>query len=340
MASWTKDHEELEAELIRETLDYLSQHDADNIKRAAAHAKTGLKTKFKETLKDLTLGVIPGVSLARNLTHSLDAMLKSSFGGAMLNTYSVEDHRSEETAPHNYLSNLFSKVLRKNASREEKMLFVRHFVGTYSMAAGAVGGIGIGGVAGEHIGEAAAKGVEFVFEKGLDAAGDLVTPEVFDVVTTDVTKKDLIKGIRVGPVAWAVYLSGKPRHANAPTSKVENCRLALRVILGLPHDKTQLADGARWKTHPERNHPVVSPRDTCELLADAHGKNAMINGDVTKGFSRIASYSEFGKVDESYTDFGSTRGREWVKSHITYLQFILVGLGLQRCLENDVFVLT
>lgn len=335
MASWTKEDEALEEKLIQELFDYLSQHDADNIKRAAAHAKTGLKEKFKDTMKEMAAGVIPGVGFARKITSSLDAMLRSAFGGAMLSTQSL----GEETAPYNYLANLFSKVLRKNASQEEKKLFVKYFIGTYTMVASTVGGMGVGGAVAEPLGEVGAEGVKFAVEKGIDLAGDLVSSEVYDVVTTDVKKKDLIKGIRVGPIAWAVYLSGKPRNAQAPTSAIENCRLALRVILGLPAHKTQLADGARWRTSASRGQSVVTPRDVCELLSDSKGKNKMITGDVAKNFHKIASFSDFGKVDENYDPTKGTKDHEIMKYHIAYLQFILIGLGLKKCLESDIFVL-
>lgn len=339
-ADWTKEDEEQEAELIQEIMAFLAANDAKNIKRAAAHARPSLKEVFKEEVKEISLGVIPGVSMARNLTKRLDTMLRASFASGLIHTNSCTGHQAMGEAPYNYLSNLFVDVLNKTASQAEKEMFTKHFASVLAAVGGAAAGTHVGAVVAEHAAEAV---VKVVVEPSIDKAGDLVADQIVDVLTAPTPKT------KVSLLAWAVYLAGAPRTGH-PTV-VENCRLALRVILGAPcwqvtipafnnHNGRQFPSGDnRFFTLGQHNWHAVSPRDVCELLWDSeHKNNAMIHGDPTKSYARIWTLSQFGKVEEDYDNVGHTVDRNKkphaaVKVHITHLLTILGGLGLKHCAE-------
>jgi hypothetical protein len=359
--TWDEKHETAEKKLTIELFDYLAKNDAENIKRAAEHAKQSSKKSFKDVVKSLeptkenlkgaVKGVVetlvPGVGIAKDLRDGIDKTLVAAYGKAKLHTNSYKKGPSD-AEPYNYVANFFADVLGKKAKAEETAMFIKWYTAMYSMAlAGPAAGAALTPASGT-LGSAAATGlgnlVEWGIGQGADVVADIASSEITDYLVSDSKKR------KVGPLAWAVYLSGTPRKKRAPTSTVENCRLALRIILGMSIDQTSYrkAEDGRFLPHPDKNKPVVTPWDRCELLSEGNfATNVMIKGDVEKNFAKIARFNDLGtlwkknsKVDDSY-DYAKPDAYkdELTRYHITYLQFILVGLGLKECLADKPFVL-
>jgi hypothetical protein len=359
--TWEEKHETAEKKLTLELFDYLAKNDAENIKRAAEHAKQGSRKSFKDVVKSLeptkenlkgaVKGVVetlvPGAGIAKELRDGIDKTLVAAYGKAKLHTNSCKKGPSD-AEPFNYLANFFAEVLGKKAKAEETAMFIKWHTSMYAMALAGPAASAATAPAAGSLGSAAATGLGNLLEwgigQGADVVADIASSEIIDHITSGSKKS------KVGPLAWAVYLSGTPRKKRAPTSTVENCRLALRIILGMSIDQTSYrkAEDGRFLPHPGPNKPVVTPWDRCELLSEGNfTTNVMIKGDVKKNFAKIARFNDLGtlwkkdgKPDDGY-DYAKPDAykNELTRYHLTYLQFMLVGLGLKECLEGQPFTL-
>jgi hypothetical protein len=348
MVAWTKEHEDAEKDLTEDLFEYLAKNDAKNLVRAAKHSTSSVEKKFMKFgkgLLDVAVETLPG-GVAKGLKDSIDAMLTAAYGGAKTHTESCKS----ESEPYNYVANFFADVLRGKATKEQYRLLAKWYVAmAAAVGAGPAGGVASGAIPG--IAEPAAEGAGNAFGWLFEQAGDFVAHEIASHFprkskAAKEGAKDFkdIKDLKVGPLAWAVYLSGQPRNPKGYTSTVENCRLALRLILGMPLGETTLCrEGGRFQAHPTK-WDVVNPLNRCQLLTDKGNfkKNTMISGDGKYNYEKLRIFDEYGYTfsdDKGYKNFKPDPKNDKIVRHIAYLQFILVGLGHEECLTKDKFVL-
>lgn len=374
---WTKQHEELEEQCVKELMEYIAKNEKpENFISSAGLVKRSIKETFKDAYKTVSnkdmykslletvtdpkkklakltsepgkqdakefadeaafqfIMHLPGADIGKDLGGTIKKMLTAQFGSAYLHSVSIAKGAGN-AKPYNYFANLYHVVLAGKASSEEKQLFRKWF--TWIAVTGATAGAGtsLGGLANQAIGGPGGVVLEHLVETAegelLELGGEVLVDQVHKLAgykEDEQFRQKISKRRKIGAIAWAVYLSAKPRNSDGPTSALENCRLALRAILGMSHREHAVG---RYVAHGDKNTPIVSPKDVCEMLTD--GKvNTMIKGDLKQNFAKIASFCDLGKVNPKY-DLGY-KDETLVKSHIHNLQFILVGLDLKELLEK------
>lgn len=313
--SWTKDdiQNAEEQTVVLMKFIYSNPEELKKLKAAGDHADMGLTSFFKSVIKDHTpealkaaiqkqaaakidhalvhyksssisekalalASFLSGVSTGKAMAEAMVALRKKANNAALMRS---DRDKVETTKPYNFLANQLANYLEGKKQGNENKIFLSMF--SFQISTGASIATGPAGAGLEALVKKAVGGALKIGKKGLDWVSEAVVEKL---AVEDF--KEAFKELGGEPLAWAVYLSAPPRDPKTP-SAIENCRLALRVSLGMPHDSTVLTaehknfdgDGARGDK--------ASCKDVAELfqgMTDTDPKKVAANRKKIEEFSR------------------------------------------------------
>lgn len=332
--TWTKDDVKNAEDLTVALMKFIHTAEAKKIKAAGEHAETGLSNFFKSVIKDHTpealkaaikkqaaakidqalvhyksssksekaialVSYLSGASTGKALAEAMTSMRKKGNNAALMRS---DKSKVETTKPYNFLANQFANYLEGKSQGDENKIFLTMF--SFQASVGASIAAGPAGAGLEGLVKLAAKGVLKLGLKGIEWVSD----NVVEKLSKD-DFKEAFKELGVEPLAWAVYLSAPPR---AP-SAVENCRLALRVSLGMPYDSTILTTEHKNFAGDESRGDKADCKDVAALF------QGMTDADAKKVAANFKKIEEFSKN----------------KKHIAHLQNFLMAMDVWDYLTAD-----
>lgn len=332
--TWTKDDVKNAEDLTVALMKFIHSAEGKKIKEAGEHAETGLSNFFKSVIKDHSpealkaavkkqaadkidhalvhyksstksekavalVSFLSGASTAKALVEAMTAMRKKGNNAALMRS---DKSKVETTKPYNFLANQFANYLEGKAQGDENKIFITMF--SFQVATGASVATGPGGAGLESLVKQAVKGALKIGLKGIAWVSDTVVEKL-----SKDDFKEAFKELGVEPLAWAVYLSAPPR---AP-SAIENCRLALRVSLGMPYNSLILTTEHKNFAGDDARGDKASCKDVAALF------QGMTEADPKKVAANFKKIEEFSKS----------------KKHVAHLQNFLQAMDVWDYLTVD-----